>query len=414
MPDDSEIEIVDTVPLLDKEHEQQQQAQECSNTFVHIKCGCLVESMAWVPLPDTCEPVLALVCKPKDLPYMKMSHTAKMDTLVQFWNVGMDEAEFSASLMFSIVRPDGPVIALKFCPSGGYSVDRLALVAFTSVTGDVNIVAVPQFRAEYEGKALKVPVKCVLKANMASVGTTVDWDRRKGHSVVMAGFFNGMVAMWKLSKDGQNEKAGNSLLRDMEGHLMPFKIIAPFTVPINSLEMNGSYFFACGGPQLKVYDMSTMACHESLMHSNSVLDISSAQWIPNTPFLVVGMSRSSHSIGLQLVLPFGLAIEPFRLVSETSSITATNFSVSQCRLLVGTANGDVWLRDLSTYSGWYQGDKYRKVITSMDDGKVIEGKMKTKTRPEAVKCMDWNGAESYKRWYAVAYEQGLVRVSKTR
>lgn len=387
--------------------------QESSSEFVSIKTGLIIETVAWIPdQAGDSDPVLALLCKPKDLPYMKMNHTAPTEQIVQFWKVVGDKNDFVATYLFSIVQPDGPVCAMKFCPSGGYSKERMALLALTSVTGDVNIVAVPQFRKEFEGKGLKLKPSCVLRANVQSVGTIVDWDQRKGHNVVMAGYLNGMIAMWRLS----DRKATSKLLIDSEGHLLPFRIIQPYAVPITALEMNNSYFLAVGGPQLKVYDMTSGGdCREIYSYLFTVMDITCAQWIPNTPFMVTGINRSSTSIGMYVAIPFNLTWEQFRLISSNNVISTASFSPSMARYVVGTSDGELWTRSLGKPSAWSAGDNFRRKISQIDGGQVHMLKKGVNPKPkdpEMVTGLAWNRTKSCQKWYAVAYEKGLVRVNK--
>lgn len=398
-PEACNLEVTDTVSVANVEE---------MDTFANIHCGLIVEQLAWVPLPSSVnEQVLVLLCKPKDLPYMKMSHREPKETIIQLWEIEKGN-KFRASHLYSIIRPDGPICAIKFCPSGGYSKDRLGLLAVSSVNGDVNILALPHPQKGFKGKEVKLPPSCVLKGNVDSVGTTIDWDRRLGHSYVMAGFLNGAVAVWKIPGDDLQ------FLRDDDGGVLPFKLMQPFSVPVSKVEMNHDHFLATGGPTLKIFNMDRFT--EVANMTYTVLDISCSQWIPNTPYVVIGISKSATSIGLYLHQVFSLKMDSFRLISlEKGVISAVAFSNSLGKLVTGTEDGEVWFRGMSESRMWNQGISFRKRLSVISNGHVYAAGRAPKGKnlsTESVKCIDFNQGEACKRWYAVGYEKGLVRVNK--
>lgn len=382
--------------------------------FANIHCGMAIERVAWVPVPPKADPVLALLCKPKSVPHMKMSHKERRETIVQLWRLN---ASFEATHVYSIVRPDGPICAMKFCPSGGYEEGkRLALLALTSVNGDVNIVALPPVRAEYEGMGLRLPPSCTLKAGVDSVGTSVDWDSRKGHSSIVSGFLNGMIAIWKVP--GRRKC---SLALDEDGSVFPVRVFQPFNGPVNTLEINMNHFLACAGPTLKIFDMDH--AHETMTLARTVLDISCAQWVPYTPYFMSGQSRATVNSGLYLQQVFNLRHDTFRMISTQLCVSAVSFSPVLGMLVAGTADGDVWLRHLLKSSSFgpftKPGRKFKRLLSTNSAGVVTDMKVniwekkKESANPEAVISIELvQSPGEFQRWYAVGYENGMVRVTE--
>lgn len=381
--------------------------------FANIHCGMVIERVAWMPVPPKADPVLALLCKPKSVPYMKMGHKEKRETIVQLWRL---DASFHASHVYSVVRPDGPICAMKFCPSGGFEQEkRLALLALTSVNGDVHIVAMPPVRAKYEGMGLRLPPSCTLKAGVDSVGTSIDWDSRKGHNLIVSGFLNGMIAIWRVP--GRRKC---SLTVDDDGGVFPVKVFQPFSVPVSTLEINMNHFLACAGPTLKIFDMDN--AHETMTMTRTVLDVSCAQWVAYTPYIMSGQSRSTDSNGLYLQQVFNLRNDTFRMISTPASFSAVSYSPVLGGIVTGTANGDVWLREMTKPSCFSPFSKphnrFRRLLSTISAGVVTEVKEKSSDKkkkvenPEAVISIDIvRSPGKFRRWYAVGYENGMVRVT---
>lgn len=380
------------------------QSVDLSANDAEINCGLIVESLAWVPMPVDKDPqILALLCKPKGMPHMKMTHREKMGVVVQMWQIERSNGQFAATHLYSILLADGPICAMRFCPSGGHSETRLALLALTSVTGDVNIVALPQPREEHRGKCLRVQPSCVLKGDMVnSMGTSLDWDERKGHSLIAAGYMNGMIALWKIDK-------GSRLLVDQQGNILPIKVIQAFSVPVSRLGMNRGYYLAVAGPHLKVFEISSG--FELQTFIGSQMNITCAAWIPNSPYMMLGLNRANVSIGMYLQMPLSPIAEPFRLVPTTTAVTAASFSPNLGRVVLGTEEGEMYMRSLSSAKSWNAGPMFTKKLSRFVDGVVKREGQVTKCVPEFVRCVDWNRSPDYEKWYAVGYELGMVRVN---
>lgn len=377
---------------------------ESSESFVNIKSDLIVECVEWLPQnDDTKSPILGVLCKPKNLPYFQLSHKQPMETLLQIWSIERDST-LSATCKYSVVRPDGPICGMKFCPSGGETKDRLGLIAMTSVNGDVNVIALPHFDSSFPGKSLKLPVSKVLKG-VESIGTTIDWDLRKGHGVIMGGFMNGFVAMWKLNAENCR------LLEDSDGGLLPFQTFCPLMYPITSLVMNNSFFLVAGGLSLKVYEKVPSGCME-VLHEPLSTAITFAKWIPNTVFIHRDFQTHITEIGAFFYAPYRNIKDQMK-VFRARPMTAGSYSPYLNILLGGSRDGEIFRRPMNTL-GWKDDDRTVKKISYIEDG-VVKPPTHNKVagEKEEVRGIEFypTNSKKFKGLYAVCYEKGSVRVN---
>lgn len=373
--------------------------ETANKSFVDIQSDLVVETLMWVPNTES-EQILAMLCKPKDLPYMRWDHAEPKETVIQFWQLKYDKEVFAASLLFCVSLHDGPICAMKFCPSGGYTKDRLALLACTSVTGDVNILAVPQVNDLYREKTLTLKPVCVLKATAGSLGTSVDWDQRKGHTVIIGGYMNGMISMWRLE-----DNASQLLSRKGGAEIWPYSTNKPFTLPVRRVEMNNGYFMAMGGDFLKIFDISD--CVEVDSHSVTVFDIKWFQWVTNSPYYVASLHKHSKMVCLNMQIAYSLVADARMINAKNSAITWSSFNPWLGCFLMGTDSGEIWMRDMCHKNAWNVDDRLNRRVS-----KGVGSKNKSKDVPERVRCVEWNPSPKCSKWFAVSYEKGMVRVRR--
>lgn len=131
-----------------------------------IYCGGPVQLLEWLPLPDsyTDSQLLAIVCKrdASERIYNNPKQPSVCCTL-QIWNIDrLQNPIFDRAgkvggeprLLYNVAYDEGPTMACAFCPSGGYTDDRLGLVALPTHDGDVRIMALPKnFTCDSSGLA---------------------------------------------------------------------------------------------------------------------------------------------------------------------------------------------------------------------------------------------------------------------
>lgn len=112
--------------------------------------GGPVLSMAWLPVPDDCQShTLAVCCRSDANEDILLNNTQPTKCLIQIWNFnklknGQMRHAQTPHLLYGIAYDHGPVIQMEFCPSGGFTEDRLGLLAVSSFDGHVDILALPK------------------------------------------------------------------------------------------------------------------------------------------------------------------------------------------------------------------------------------------------------------------------------
>lgn len=120
------------------------------NDSIVLFTGGPVLSMAWLPVPDdNLSQVLAVCCRSDANEDILLNDTKPTKCLIQIWNFhklknGQLRHAQTPNLLYSIAYDHGPVIQMEFCPSGGFTEDRLGLLAVSSYDGHVDILALPK------------------------------------------------------------------------------------------------------------------------------------------------------------------------------------------------------------------------------------------------------------------------------
>lgn len=112
--------------------------------------GGPILSMAWIPVPDDhLSQLLAVCCRRDANDDILMNNTKAVKCLIQIWNFhklknGQLRQAQTPNLLYSVAYDHGPIIQMEFCPSGGFTEDRLGLLAVSSNVGHVDILALPK------------------------------------------------------------------------------------------------------------------------------------------------------------------------------------------------------------------------------------------------------------------------------
>lgn len=113
-------------------------------------CGGPIIAMEWLPLPKDFNDyqMLAICCKQNFQPLTgAVSNATKC--LIQMWKIGNltntnNDVE-RAELLYAIAYDEGPIVQMKFCPSGIYDNDRLGLLAVSTNGSAINILSLPNY-----------------------------------------------------------------------------------------------------------------------------------------------------------------------------------------------------------------------------------------------------------------------------
>lgn len=112
-------------------------------------CGGPILAMEWATLPTTYEndEILAIsVNTNPSEPILVQGNSVPVGSVIQFWSIPstLSTIDNVPEMLYAINCPDGPVMSMKFCPSGGnIEGKRLGLLAIGTVDGAIDILALP-------------------------------------------------------------------------------------------------------------------------------------------------------------------------------------------------------------------------------------------------------------------------------
>jgi general transcription factor 3C polypeptide 2 len=206
------------------------------------------------------------------------------------------------TLFYSITCDNGPIQELKFCPSGGFNeaVNQMGLLAVTTVSGFVNIYAVP-FLVDSPTSAspvISLPPALVLTLSRnvdesCQAATSLVWTKAQHHMSVAAGFSNGLVAVWNLggpSKLLRFERNGLSYLAPV--HVIPAHQSAVTVVKFHHMHDTRYLMTASLDKKVKVFDLDSGFVPLEISAAITKSRILSADWNQNWSAFELGMDES--------------------------------------------------------------------------------------------------------------------------
>lgn len=205
-----------------------------SDDSIVIFTGGPVLSMAWIPVPDDHMSQLLAVCCRNDLSDdILLNNTQPTKCLIQIWNFNKLKNGYVRhcqlpNLLYSVAYDHGPVIQMEFCPSGGFTEDRLGLLAVSSCDGHVDILSLPKNftcdNSTIQSLVFAIQPSLTLTCerdqplgvlmtklawsqvctprppslNCVQLRLTLNISQSLGHTKLAGGFANGLVAIWNL------------------------------------------------------------------------------------------------------------------------------------------------------------------------------------------------------------------------
>lgn len=154
-------------------------SQDDSHTLF---CGGQIEAMAWATLPQkhSCDEVLA-VCIKGDAEQIIMvsGPTEPLRSLIQLWAIPSNNPTRELKLVYAIECNDGPIVAIQFCPSGGYIANqRLGLLAVGTFDGNVDILALPSIDNLVKDEEHSNATRLLKKTPVISLRCTLGGERQ--------------------------------------------------------------------------------------------------------------------------------------------------------------------------------------------------------------------------------------------
>lgn len=237
-----------------------------NNSTSVIYCGGPIQSIEWIPLPDLYPDgdYIAISCRNKFGENYTFGDQILHKCIIQIWKM-KNINDISPEYQYSFTFDYGPIYAMKFCPSGGYVPNqRLGILAIASMNGNIYLYSLPTnvpntVSSENRIITINPSQSLVLNFNTSSDNECKNkairlvWSREAGHSIIVAGYGNGMIAIWNLLSE-------SPLIR-RDTFVLPIHIFYPFSHPITALDIHPAstsrYLLVAAEKNLRLYDIKT-------------------------------------------------------------------------------------------------------------------------------------------------------------
>ncbi|XP_077989898.1 uncharacterized protein LOC144444358 [Glandiceps talaboti] len=183
--------------------------------------GGPVWSTSWCPLPvrkSTANQYAAISCHRNHEEVHQYQTVYAKKGVIQLWCFGELSDKMPESppyLSLAIAHEYGCLWDIKWCPSGAWEeskqsenevISRLGLLALACSDGKVRIISVPHpgQLADHKVKAFTTNPCAILSATPPSLSTNqsqcmcIDWSPDPQHRKIVAGYVNGVIALWDL------------------------------------------------------------------------------------------------------------------------------------------------------------------------------------------------------------------------
>lgn len=425
-------------------------SQDVGSKSPILFCGGPIVAMEWIPFPVEYEgPQMLVICtrNPNGQYTILRGETRKCEYMIQVWRITMrtkteiEQCEF----VYGIGCDDGSILSMKMCPSSAYVKDKqLGLLAVPCQNGNVNILSLPCDAPNgKQPKIIATRPKIVL--HLGETQATVSqltWSRTKDHTIICAGYTNGMIAIWDLC----NLKSTYLCHRNADGSqvLQPQRIFQPTQKCVTIIELHGDHenvprWLLVGSfdRKIAIYDLNDPFPNK-LSTETFTSRLISGNWPIHWPHYIclydsaMGSGGASSSVKPVHEI-YNLAQSRNLSFNGTPSNMAFNDWLNCC--IYGNDNGDLFfirfqqlllhdrldsssdLKIIGT-TNVVECDAHQRIV--FNDIKPIADAEKCRPMrrppvddmaPTKVNRVACNGNESHHKCYAVGYEAGFCRIN---
>ena len=268
-------------------------------TQLIINVGAPVTCLAWVPAVFNTDNAIYLAittqrsvaCKDHLFSIPPVEIDSQTSDIVQIWSIcGHSQFDSEVRIAMGLILKQGKVMDMQWCPSGCFdevthdvaSTPRLGLLLVAMNTGELGIISVPhpgklnkpetqssnwfddQFY-EVKGFDLTLGLEDGPHPDGCNKCLCCDWSLQNNHGRIVAGFQNGVVAVWNLK----------SKLFCKNSKLRPILMIKAHTNPVISVVWSPQhpYLFATASHDMYttlIWDMRQAQVHSTDMNSTQV------------------------------------------------------------------------------------------------------------------------------------------------
>lgn len=280
---------------------------------------------------------------------------------------------------------------IKSCPSGGYSQNRLGLIAVASTSPNVKVYALPQpsdprleFADTIQAIKLEPAIQLIVNSSSKSYQNNffpqkLSWSQAKGHTFIAAGYSNGLISIWRLDINSRLLCRKSTTVGVLE--LIPIQTIAAHLEHVTALRFHhseNSTYLATGSldRRLKVFQLTNIDGGNvtEVMNSYQKSRVTSITWSPTMYYFLYALDTDYclKQAELRLKNVTGVTMDNQPMFSISSAITdvAVNEWTNVTQFI--TATGDVLKFYAKDYNSDCKGGKIgSKTALSYVDSAVL-------------------------------------------
>lgn len=247
-----------------------------------------------------------------------------------------------------IIIDDGPVWSVKFHPNESSGQKRIGLLAVTTANQKILIYSMPYLKSD-KPSVLSLQPNIICKLQQDNVlfndefllqAVKLAWYQKSGEdSVLAAGFINGIVGVWNISRHEYSESTEKNIIypqHAIQAHYEPVTVLDFKTTDGNEFHLLTS----SGDRKLKVFTFDEISYRELASHY-SQSRILCAEWWMHWPGYLFGIDDCYTVGSLNYRQPLEFGSRNSNMMNSNSPVTDLSINHWLNVALFVTDSGDV-------------------------------------------------------------------------
>ncbi|XP_041457845.1 uncharacterized protein LOC121410061 isoform X2 [Lytechinus variegatus] len=402
-------------------------------TYFAFNIGGTVRSIAWCPVPlseDNACQYAAFSPYNNEFKHQQTLPSYTGSSCIQIWGFGpLHNEREKPELKLCILHDAGRVNELKWCPSGCYDDpslveskgddrfdQRLGLLSAACSNGSVLIYSIPhppedQMNSHLQNKVCKPVPSLVLSPGMekknadSSFGQCLclDWQQRKPHPKLAAGFSSGAIAIWNVEYQSsflvRQSKIDDSII------LHPIQVFTAHNGPVLTISFcPADNSFMCSSSRNRM--MEFWDIHQPGIPICSRLFRSppqTCQWLSQYNAV---LTKEDVSLP-RIVLQEGSANNPAQIFSQQCYVTDVTYSEWLNCLAVSDKSGKIEICKMSKQWPGNHKVKHKKMLVRSPSSNDLSDVC---INNDVIYKLQWSPNKASCKWFLAGGKSGIVRL----
>ncbi|KAK2723416.1 hypothetical protein QYM36_001925 [Artemia franciscana] len=256
-------------------------------------------------------------------------------SFLQLWDMTNKTFKYALHVASDLVND------IVLCPSGSNIESNIPCIGILACASgsNVNLLALPSPKSVKENQIFKVSPNMTLTVpDVKSECSSLCWFKGKGHNKIVAGFFNGLVALWKLSSNSK-------LIPRNKTNILPILSFYAHTSLVTSVEFcsefDGRYLVTCGlDKATNIFDLEEVRLNNTPLAQFGSTENRYLEWPIQWPNIIASGDCSEKRRGTN-ILDIGVGFGQNNLCPGISGVFATAYNPWHDVIAHGTEAGEV-------------------------------------------------------------------------